>query len=320
MHLKITIIICTHNPRFEYLDRVLDSLKTQTLSKEKWEFLLIDNASVQTLSDHINISWHPHYRYIREERLGLTPARLRGIREAQSEILVFVDDDNILDSNYLDTVLQIAEKWPILGAWGGQIFPEFEEVPPDWTKPYWGYLAIREFSRDKWSNLLHQHEITPFGAGLCVRKNVAKEYSDMVINDPKRINLDRKGNLMLSGGDIDLAHTSCDIGLGMGLFTSLKLIHLMPAIRLSEEYLLKIVEGSTYSQVILDSLRDKTPLKRSFYSEALLQIRRWLMKPRARRFHDAYFRGFNLALRELITDSDNQAVENLKFQSNRVQT
>jgi glycosyltransferase involved in cell wall biosynthesis len=320
MHLKITIIVCTHNPRFEYLDRVLDSLKAQTLSKEEWELVLVDNASVQKLSDHIDVSWHPYYRYIREDQLGLTHARLRGIKEAQSEILVFVDDDNVLDSNYLDMVLKIDRKWPILGAWGGQIFPEFEEAPPDWTKPYWGYLAIREFNQDKWSNLLHQHEITPFGAGLCIRRIVAEKYSDLVRNDPKRINLDRKGNLMLSGGDIDLACTSCDIGLGMGLFTSLKLIHLMPAVRLSEEYLLKIVEGSTYSQVILDSLRDKTPVKRSFYSETLLQIRRWLMKPRARRFHDAYFRGFNLAMNELLTLSDNQAVENLKFQSNRVQT
>jgi glycosyltransferase involved in cell wall biosynthesis len=317
MYFKITLIICTHNPRLEYLDRVLDSLKIQTLSKEKWELVLIDNASAQMLDDHIDISWHPHYRYIREDRLGLTPARLRGISEAQSEVLVFVDDDNILDSSYLNTVLQIAEKWPILGAWGGQISPEFEETPPDWTKPYWGYLAIREFNRDKWSNLLHQHEVTPFGAGLCIRKIVAEKYSNLVRNDIKRINLDRKGNLMLSGGDIDLACTSCDIGLGMGLFTSLKLIHLMPAIRLSEEYLLKIVEGSTYSQVILDSLRDKTPSKRSFYSEGLLQIKRWLMKPRARRFHDAYFKGFNLALKELGTPSDGKAVENLNFQSNR---
>ena len=318
MYLKITVIICTHNPRFEYLDRVLDSLRTQTLAKEQWELVLIDNASVQTLNDHIDISWHPHYRYIREDRLGLTPARLRGIEEAHSEILIFVDDDNILNSNYLDIVLQINERWPILGAWGGQILPEFEEMPPDWTKPYWGYLAIREFNQDQWSNLLHQHEVTPFGAGLCVRKIVAEKYSNLVKNDSKRINLDRKGKLMLSGGDIDLACTSCDIGLGMGLFTSLKLMHLMPAIRLSEEYLLKIVEGSTYSQVILDSLRDKIPLERSFYSKALLQIRRWLMKPQERRFHDAYFRGFNLALHEIKTLSDNKATENLKFQSNRV--
>jgi len=37
-------------------------------------------------------------RIIVEPTPGLTPARLRGIREAQSEFVVFVDDGNLLDA------------------------------------------------------------------------------------------------------------------------------------------------------------------------------------------------------------------------------
>jgi glycosyltransferase involved in cell wall biosynthesis len=274
-------------------------LKEQTLPLQQWELVLIDNASVQPLCEKVDLNWHLNARHIRENLLGLTPARLRGIQEAQAEVLVFVDDDNILDSDYLEIVLRISNEWPILGAWGGQTIPEFEEQPPDWTKPYWGYLAIREFDQDKWSNLLYQNETKPFGAGLCIRKVVAEEYLRCVNNDPKRMNLGRKGKVMLSGEDIDLAYTSCDIGLGIGLFKSLKLIHLIPTSRLNEEYLLNIVEGSTYSQVILDSFRGIVPPNRSLPSILLLQVRRWLMDRRARRFHDAYCRGFNLAFKEL---------------------
>ncbi len=301
---NISVIICSHNPRLECIERVLNVLKAQTLSMEQWELLLVDNASTQVLSEEIDLGWHFNARHIRENQLGLTPARLRGIQEAQAETLVFVDDDNILDADYLLITLRISKDWPILGAWGGQIIPEFEVQPPDWTKPYWGYLAIREFNQDKWSNLLHQNETVPCGAGLCVRKVVAEKYAELVNNDPKRKNLGRKGKRLLSAEDIDLAYTSCDIGLGMGLFTSLKLTHLMPANRLTEEYLLRMVEGSTYSQVILDSLRGVTPPKPSLQSKLLLQIKRWLMEPRARRFHNAYFQGFNSALKELATPSD----------------
>jgi glycosyltransferase involved in cell wall biosynthesis len=303
---NISAIICSHNPRAEYIERVLDALKAQTLSLEQWELLLVDNASVQPLCEKIDLTWHPNAHHIREEQLGLTPARLRGIQEAKAEVLVFVDDDNVLDSDYLDIVLRISKEWSILGAWGGQTIPGFEEQPPDWTKPYWGHLAIREFDQDKWSNSLHQiYETKPFGAGLCIRKVVAEKYLRLVNNDPRRMNLGRKGKVMLSGEDIDLACTSCDIGLGIGLFKSLKLIHLIPGSRLNEEYLLKIVEGSTYSQVILDSLRGVTPPNPSFQSRLLLQVRRCLMDKRSRRFHDAYFRGFNLALKELTTPLDN---------------
>jgi glycosyltransferase involved in cell wall biosynthesis len=294
----LSIIICAHNPRVEYFDRVIKALKVQTLPMEQWELLLVDNASIQPLCEKVDLNWHFNARHIREDRLGLTSARLCGIQSSQSEVLVFVDDDNVLDSEYLEIVLRISKQWTMLGSWSGQTIPEFEEQPSDWTKPYWGYLAIREFDRDQWSNL-YQNDITPYGAGLCVRKIVAEEYLRLVNSDPKRMSLGRKGKIMLSGEDIDLAYTACDLGLGTGLFASLKLIHLMPAKRLSEEYLLKIVEGSTYSQVILDSFRDVIPPSRSLPSKLLLQIRRYLMDSRSRRFCDAYFRGFDLAFQEV---------------------
>jgi glycosyltransferase involved in cell wall biosynthesis len=301
----LSIIVCTHNPRFAYFDRVLTALKSQTLPMTQWELLIIDNASSQPLCERVDLSWQPHARHIREERLGLTPARLCGIQAAQADTLVFVDDDNVLDSDYLEIALQIATRWPMLGAWGGQAVAEFEEQPPEWTRPFWGKLAIREFDRDKWSNLLHQDETTPYGAGLCIRKVVAAEYSKLVRTDPKRSKLDRTGRaehsnaLMMACGDIDLALTACDIGLGMGLFSALKLTHLIPSNRLKEEYLLKLIEGLTYSVAILESFRGKTPPEYSWKARLLNYFRYWFLDPRERRFKDAHFRGLNLAMQEI---------------------
>ena len=42
--MDFSVIICTHNPRSDYLRRVLDALKAQTLLREQWELLLIDNG------------------------------------------------------------------------------------------------------------------------------------------------------------------------------------------------------------------------------------------------------------------------------------
>lgn len=301
--MQISVIICTHNPRRDYLEQVLQALKLQTLPRKQWELLLIDNASNQPLSTEIDLSWHPQVRHIREEKLGLTPARLRGIREAVTETLVFVDDDNVLDSDYLEVVLRISKDWPTIGAWGGQIRPEFEETPPDWTKPFWGMLAIREFEQDKWSNLLHQHQTTPCGAGLCVRQVVARKYADLVGDQPKRGGMDRKGKLLTSCGDEDLAFTASDIGLGTGLFTSLKLTHLIPASRLQEDYLLRLVEGMTYSLTILDSFRGKIPpLPNPSLGKCLLETYHlWRLNPRERRFYKARKRGETLAIQEILS-------------------
>ena len=91
----LSVIICTHNPYEDYSRRVLKALDLQTLCKDHWELLLIDNASAEPLSEKNDLSWPPpNAWHVREEELGLTPARLRGIRETCADILVFVDDIN----------------------------------------------------------------------------------------------------------------------------------------------------------------------------------------------------------------------------------
>jgi glycosyltransferase involved in cell wall biosynthesis len=264
MSQHLSVIICTHNPRRDYLEKVLSSLRFQTLSKDQWELLLIDNASDKLLASEIDLSWHPRSRYVREDELGLTPARLRGIAEASAKILVFVDDDNVLAPNYLEVTLQISKDYPFIGAWGGQILPEFEAPPPEWTKPYWGYLAIREVQRDQWSNLLNQLDTTPYGAGVCIRKVVAEQYATNAKHHPVRLKLGRKGasskgDIPLSCEDIDMAYTACDLGFCTGVFAALKLTHLIPENRLTKDYLSRLVKGATYSRIILESLRNQLP-------------------------------------------------------------
>ncbi|MFH7024935.1 MAG: glycosyltransferase [Heteroscytonema crispum UTEX LB 1556] len=300
----ISVIICTHNPRRDYLERVLQALKVQTLPTDLWELLLIDNASVQLLSEEIDLTWHPKSCHIREEQLGLTPARLRGIKEAVGETLVFVDDDNVLDPDYLEVTFKISKDFSIIGAWGGQVIPELEQEPPQWIKPdlknYLYSLACREFDRDSWSNLLHQHETTPCGAGLCVRKIVAEKYAELVHNDSKRADLDRKGQMLTSCGDTDLAYAACDIGLGTGQFTYLKMTHLIPPSRLQEDYLLRLTEGLSYSGTILESMRGKLPPQPGWKSSKIyLLYLRLRYGTRRCRFYAAMQKGIRQALQEI---------------------
>lgn len=252
--MDVSVIICTHNPRPEYLRRVLGALEAQTLPKENWELLVIDNASKEVLSGHWDLSWHSAGRIIREEKLGLTPARVRGIAEARGEVLVFSDDDTVFDANYLAEAWRIAQGWPMLGAWGGQPTAEFEAPPPKWTAPYRTMLGLPRTERNCWSNNF-DGEACPIGAGLCLRREVARRYAEVLRTSDQRAFLDRSGTELLGGGDNDLALTACDMGLGAGRFMSLQFLHLIPSRRLTLEYLLALREGMVFSHVILDSYR-----------------------------------------------------------------
>jgi len=254
-----SVIVCAHNPRVEYLRRVLEALREQTLPLAEWELLLVDNASAEPLSQTVDLSWHPNGRHIREMSLGLTEARQRGIAEARSELLVFVDDDNVLKSDYLSHAVAIASQHPDLGAWSGNVILAFEEPPAEWTKSYWRFLAERSVPQDAWACSATDTESTPFGAGLCVLRKVGLFYNDQLLQSPLRRNLDRKGSALVSGGDTDLALTACDMGMAAGVFARLELTHLIPPHRVTEEYLLRICRALAMSWMLLRLIRGTYP-------------------------------------------------------------
>lgn len=299
MTLPVSVIICTYNPRSDYFGRTLEALRAQTLAFEKWEMLVIDNRSSQPVQERFDFSWHPQARAVREEKLGLTPARLRGIAEANGALLVFVDDDNVLDADFLETALRISAERPFLGSWSGQCRPGFEEQPAEWTRRYWGNLVIRQFDTDTWSNLPRLAETMPCGAGLCIRRNVAQHYLALNQAGERSVQLDRTGTSLLSGGDNDLAACACDVGLGVGLVSALKLTHLIPPVRLTEDYLSRLAEGIAYSSILLDRERGITHLPRSALGRMADFARTMLLAGPHRRVLRAAYRGRDRAIQGL---------------------
>jgi glycosyltransferase involved in cell wall biosynthesis len=269
---QISVIICTHNPRENYLQRVLAGLQAQTLPLAEWELLLVDNASEKSLAERFDLSWHPRAQHIREDELGLTPARLRGIREARADILIFVDDDNILAANYLEQALVIAKSWPFIGAWGGSLIPEFEIEPPSWCLDQAWRLAILDVKKDVWSNLREGFATIPAGAGMCIRKSVGLRFVEWCRINGKNKTMDRTGTAISGYGDADLAHCAMDIGLGTGRFTGLSLTHLIPASRLTLDYLLRHAEGDAASFMVFRAIRG-LPVQQPDFS--LLAEIRW---------------------------------------------
>jgi hypothetical protein len=250
--LQISVIICAHNPRSDYFARVLASLRDQTLPLENWELLIIDNASKMPLASDWHISWHPTGRHLVERELGVAAARRRGIREAHADLIVFVDDDNVLDKTYLTQAVGIGRDWPLLGAWGsGSIRADFEVKPSESVTAFLHYLALRETASPQWSNVASCVQAMPWGAGLCVRKAVAVAYCQSCERSSIQIT-GRVGNATLSGEDREIALSCCAQGSAFGIFPDLKITHLIPRHRVSEDYLVRLVEGTTLSDLLLD--------------------------------------------------------------------
>lgn len=296
---SLSVIVCTLNPRADYFDRCLTALKAQTLPTDQWELLVVDNASQPPLAPRLDLGWHAGARIVREETLGLTPARLTGIANALGEVLVLVDDDNVLGPDYLQTALDVAAARPFLGAWSGQCRPVFEAPPPDWTRRYWGALCIRCFEHEVWSNLPRLADTMPAGAGLCVRRAVAAHYRDLHESGARRFQLDRTGASLVSGGDNDLAACACELGLGVGLIPSLKLDHLIAPQRLTADYLERLVEGIAFSSTLLDATWGQPGPPRKGLGWLIDRLRVARLKAPHDRMLRAVYRGRDRAMRLL---------------------
>jgi glycosyltransferase involved in cell wall biosynthesis len=233
----------------------LQSLAGQDLPKERWEFLLIDNASRQSLETKVDLSWHPNARHIREDELGLTAARLRAIRESRGQTLIYVDDDGVLKSDYLSSTLALFETHPWLGVIGaGNLRPEFEEVPSAKFQSVLHFLAVRSVPRVVWSNHPEDHAGIPYGAGLGVRRIVALGYIELLEKLNASECLDRRGSELTCGGDNLFSFAATFSGLGFGVFPELQITHLIPASRLRESYFLRLLEAHGFSHTIIGHL------------------------------------------------------------------
>ncbi len=279
----VSVVLCAYNTPQEVLAATLQSLRTQDLPFAQWELIVIDNNSQPSLATYCEINWHPNARLVVEKAQGLAHARRRGYQESRSRLIIHSDDDNLLDPDYLSNALRIARDHPQIGAFGGQLVPRFEREPADSQERSFG--GERVLSVDLWSNIIDDNRTMPYGAGMCLRREVAEEYLRQVAADSRRLILGRTGNRFITGEDIDLNYVAVRMGLGTGLFVALRLIHLIPEARMTAAHIIRYTAGNAYSMVILQFLhfgRLNIPA-RSRVGALMFWLRVWLRMTRYER-------------------------------------
>lgn len=135
--MELSVIIPTRN-RYKLLKKVLESLKKQTLDKDLFEVLIIDNGSTdetKSMCDEFKKDIK-NLRYFYDDRPGLHTGRNLGFLKSKSELLVYGDDDITVPNNWLESIL-MAFKNPEVVLVGGNDIPEYEISPEEWVNNLW---------------------------------------------------------------------------------------------------------------------------------------------------------------------------------------
>ncbi|MBD2439456.1 hormogonium polysaccharide biosynthesis glycosyltransferase HpsE [Nostoc sp. FACHB-110] len=253
MSIDFTVAIPTYNG-VNRLPQVLERLQTQIcLNNINWEIIIVDNNSTDGTAQLIKDYQHnwPKYltlHYYFEPEQGLAFARNKAIQEAKSELVGFLDDDNLPANNWVISAYEFGKKNQKAGAYSSQIHGRFEVEPPAQLRPILFYLAINERGSQP---ILYEPQKKGFppGAGLVIRRQVWKEYV------PNRLFLvGRVGNSFLAGEDAEALSYIYQAGWEIWYNPAMVIEHIIPPWRLEKSYFISLLRGIGLSRYHLRML------------------------------------------------------------------
>lgn len=144
MEIALSVIIPTRN-RADRLAEALDSLSRQTLCGGAFEVIVVDDGSQTPVSKETFARAPFELRLCRQKAAGPAAARNRGAGEAAGKILVFMDDDVILEPGALQALADCLEALPQTVAMGAvrslppalpTVFSKWAASGADWPEPF----------------------------------------------------------------------------------------------------------------------------------------------------------------------------------------
>lgn len=238
----VSILIPTFN-RAEFLGPTLDSIAQLRIPKDcSLEVLVIDNNCTDETASVVKRAAERSpvpLRHVVEECQGLCHGRNRGAREARHEWLVYLDDDILVNVDWIRGLYEAASSHAA-DAVVGPVFPRFlQDKPP--------YLAGRVldaissgYSRKGDEVLVLKadvaHELP--GCNFAVRKGAVEEVGGF---DP---DLDRIGTSLVSGGDFELGTRLVAAGRRTVYHPLCRIEHVIVPEKLTKTYLRRRSFGS----------------------------------------------------------------------------
>jgi glycosyltransferase involved in cell wall biosynthesis len=253
MSLDFTVAIPTYNGESR-LPKMLESLREQiNLEHLNLEILVIDNnsqdATAKIVFEYQN-NWpiSGQLKYYLETQQGAAFARMRAVKEAQSELVGLLDDDNLPASDWVAAAYNFGKQHPKAGAYASQIHGEFEVTPPANFERIAAFFGITE--KGDIATLYEPDKLKlPPGAGLVIRKQA---WCATVPQTP--FLKGRIGKSLVGGEDLEPLLYLHKAGWEIWYNPKMETYHQIPNWRLEKKYLVPLSLGVGLNSYCLRTL------------------------------------------------------------------
>lgn len=244
--MDFTIAIATYNGA-QRLPEVLDALLEQAGTEGmQWEVLVVDNNSQDQTArvvEQYTQRWRPdsQLRYLFEAKQGAAYARECAVREASSDLIGFLDDDNIPAVNWLVEAYRFGCDRPQVGAYGGKIHAKLDQPPPPYFDQVRSYLTVYDRGNElfQYQRNAKPRRIPP-APGVVIRKQAWQE----VVPPPEKLLVrGRDEKSMMAGEDAEIMFRIQNAQWEVWHNPKMEVWHHIYSHRLEQEYLLKLARG-----------------------------------------------------------------------------
>ncbi|MDZ4710827.1 MAG: glycosyltransferase [bacterium] len=270
----ISIVICCYNSSRLIGDCLLYICRSRVPDNLKWEVIVVDNNSNDDTSAKAEkiLSGYGStvsYNILSQPEPGLSSARRTGFENAEYEYVIFCDDDNRLNENYLELAFNIMEGNKKIGAMGGDSIAITDGSFPEWFKEYQRNYSVGKQS-EKPGDITWENSGL-WGAGMVLRREAL---ADLFSQGYKSLLSDRKGNQLSSGGDIEMCYALRLAGWKIWYEPGLKLDHYIIKEKLNWSYLRRLSRGFGAQKVDFDAYLKAFEPKPKTFNQNLEQ--RWI--------------------------------------------
>lgn len=181
-----SVVICTRD-RPDSVRTTLDSILSCRYPRERFEIIVVDNASHNdSVVRLVETEYHDDevaVSVVEEPVPGLSNARNRGLTQARGEIVVFADDDVLVDRDWLAILVGAFERSDRVGATSGLTLPDVLETPAQrWVEGFGGRdtgfgLRVFDLENPPPDGPLFPFTVGEFGAGrnMAFRRDLLRE-------------------------------------------------------------------------------------------------------------------------------------------------
>jgi GT2 family glycosyltransferase len=233
--MDLTVCICTHE-RPRYVRDCLDGLRVQTASRDRFTVLLVDSASSPAAAVELEaLAASNGARLIRLDEPGISMARNAGAWAARTPFIVYIDDDAIPATDWVEAILTaVAQPGRPPALIGGRILPRWEApLPAWWPASLRGVLSIIEHEgRGEYRTASVPKDLEPYAANMVVHVLsllAAGGFGGAV---------GRYGDALLSDEEVQLAWMLQDAGYSVRYDSRIVVYHQIQARRLEPGWLL----------------------------------------------------------------------------------